>query len=115
MRGPASTQAKNSKAVIQESFRGRLRIRDDRNCSDFSRKIFLFWIGGRGNGRLREVVALECSTVNIYLRAQTSKDEKIQCIGFELSFDQSCLAYDGLSLMYFLFSHHFSSIQVPIL
>ena len=46
--------------------------------------------------------------------AQTSKDEKKRCIGFELSFDQSCLDYDGLSLMYFLFSHHFSSIQVPI-
>ena len=35
--------------------------------------------------------------------AQTSKDEKKRCIGFELSFDQSCLDYDGLSLMYFLF------------
>ena len=48
--------------------------------------------------------------------AQTSKDGKKRCtcIGFELSFDQSCLDYDGSSLMYFLFSHHFSSIQVPI-
>ena len=43
--------------------------------------------------------------------AQTSKDEKKRCIGFELSFDQSCLDYDGLSLMYFLFSHHFSSFK----
>lgn len=106
----------NSKAVIQESFRGRLR--DDPNCNDFSGKKFLFWIGGRGNGCLREVVALECSTVNIlflFIRfAQTSKDEKKRCIGFELSFDQWCLDYHGSSLMYFLFSHHFSSIQVPI-
>lgn len=73
----------------------------------------LFWIGGLGSGRLREVVALEGSTVNVYLFAQTSKDEKKRFIGFELSFDQSCLDYNGLSLTYFLFSHYLSLIQVP--
>lgn len=35
-------------------------------------KKFLFWIGGRGNGRLREVVAHGSSTVSVFFKSRVN-------------------------------------------